>query len=312
MIEFKNIVFPTDFSAYSDNALHYAVALSKLVNGTVHCCHVVDQSAIQGGGAESVYGMQSEDTSYIESVETHAKEEINKVATVIRAKGGKADTHTMVGNPAKDVVKYAAEVNADLVVMATHGRTGFDHFLFGSTCEKVLRQSSVPVLAIKQDEHEFVNPEDESIAIEKVLCPIDLTGFSRQVLPYAAEICRQFGATLILVHVVDQWLDYTDFVTDSEMEIRKSRIDHAEGELKKLADNLLPLTVETRVVTGVPHRELASIAKKENVDLITLTTHGRTRFVHAVLGSVAEKVLRLAPCPVLTVPPLKEQLKVTM
>ncbi len=303
MIEFKDVIFPTDFSPYSDNALHYAVALTKKYDGTVHCCHVVDRSAVDGGGAEGPYGMQTAETSYVESVEKHAQEELEKVATVIRAKGAETDTRSIVGDPAADVVAYAAEMSADLVVMATHGRSGFDRFLFGSTCEKVLRQSTVPVLAVKQDEHQFVNPKDETIALRKVLCPIDLTGFSRQVLPYAAEISRQFGATLLLVHVVDQWMDYTDFITDSQLEIQRHRLEHAQAELKKMAEDLQPLSVETRVVTGVPHRETTTIAKEENVDLIVLTTHGRSGFVHAVLGSVTEKVLRSASCPVLTVPP---------
>jgi len=306
MIEFKDIVFPTDFSSYAENALQYAVALAKQYDGTVHCCHVVDRSAVEGGGAASLYGMQAADGGYVESVEKHAQEEVDKVAAVVHAKGAGADACTLVGEPAADVVKYAADLRADLLVMASHGPSGFDRFLFGSTCAKVLRHSTVPVLTVKHEEHQFVDPNDETVTLKKVVCPIDLTGFSSQVLPFAVEICRQFNATLVLVHVVDQWLDYTDFVTESQLEIQQRRTEHAEEQLKKMADEMQPLTVETRVLTGVPHRELTSLAQHEDADLIVLTTHGRTGFVHAVLGSVAEKVLRAATCPVLTVPPKSE------
>jgi nucleotide-binding universal stress UspA family protein len=125
--------------------------------------------------------------------------------------GVEVTPHVLVGSPAKDIAAQASEIAADLVVIATHGRSGLDRLVLGSTCDKLIRASPVPVLVVKHPEHEFVTADGGEMTLGKILVPCDFSDFSRAAVPVAADLCRKFGATLALEHVVDTWLDYPEF-----------------------------------------------------------------------------------------------------
>jgi len=143
--------------------------------------------------------------------------------------------------------------------------------------------------------------------ITKILVPVDFSPHAGMAFRYAAMLARRFGARLGLVHVVED-----PFVTgawSSEIyvpnvpELLKDLMARAERELATLkgSDAAAGLTVETAVVTGRPAHTLVEHAKEGGFDLIVMGTHGRTGLAHVVMGSVAERVVRKAPCPVLTV-----------
>lgn len=150
--------------------------------------------------------------------------------------------------------------------------------------------------------------------IRKILVPVDFSESSRAALAYAAELAQRFGATIDLVHV---WQAPTFIPTATLPEVpnvdanivnlvRKNAEDataHALADAKKQG---LPVE-NARCEPGVPARGIVDIAKADGYDLIVIGTHGRTGLSHAMMGSVAEKVVRLAPCPVLTVRSEAEQ-----
>lgn len=143
------------------------------------------------------------------------------------------------------------------------------------------------------------------IQLKKILVPTDFSRFSEYALEYGCELAAKFGAELHLVYVVtDALLMYTaaqtmagaEQVIQQEKTYALQQLDYLPGEAWQKQ-----LTVHRGVEIGVPLTEILNYSKSQNIDLIVMGTHGRTGLSHVFLGSVAEKVVRKASCPVLTV-----------
>src|SRR3989338_8618863 len=143
---------------------------------------------------------------------------------------------------------------------------------------------------------------EEKPSIQKILVPTDFSRDSDQALDYAAVLAEKFKAEIFLAHVMES---FTYSVSDT-----LTVVDHRKA-LKTIAQPLLDnlrkglsekgLSVKARLVDGVPYQEIIKVARKEKADLIVMGTHGRTGVGRLLLGSVAEKVVRLSACPVLKV-----------
>ncbi len=142
------------------------------------------------------------------------------------------------------------------------------------------------------------------INIKNVLCPIDYSVYSEKALQYAIEFAVKYGAKLYLLHVLDiRIYDINDPELYNVTVVDKETIDKLSSRLLKCVNEETKgrIAVEAIVVQGVPFSEIINTAKEHKIDLIVLGTHGRTGISHAIMGSVAEKVVRKSPCPVLTV-----------
>jgi len=139
--------------------------------------------------------------------------------------------------------------------------------------------------------------------IRKIFVPIDFSDYSKSMIDFASIIAERFAATLILVHVIES-LPYSVTDTLQLVEHRRALESLARTLLHNLSDQLRArnLAVKTHLVWGNPSREILNKARREKADLIVMGTHGRSGLPHLVLGSVAEKTVRLSPIPVLTVP----------
>lgn len=146
--------------------------------------------------------------------------------------------------------------------------------------------------------------------IKRILVPIDFSDYSKSALKYAVNFIKQFNAELILVYVVEPVIYPPDFsmgqiaIPSVDLEMDKRAIE----ELNKLAKEEIPSEIKVRTIvkTGKPFIEIIETASEENIDLIIIATHGHTGVEHILFGSTAEKVVRKAPCPVLT---LREPVK---
>lgn len=142
------------------------------------------------------------------------------------------------------------------------------------------------------------------IRLKNILIPTDLSEYARHVLPYAVEFARAYDAKIILAHVVDaHWVGpvaSAEFPGMVEDQIERSK-EAAADAMQAMCAELGDAEVESQVLIGSPHVEIVRYARSEEVDLIILATHGRTGLAHALIGSVAEKVVQMAPCPVLTI-----------
>ncbi|MBK7498242.1 MAG: universal stress protein [Ignavibacteriales bacterium] len=146
--------------------------------------------------------------------------------------------------------------------------------------------------------------------IKKVLVPIDFSDYSKSALKYAVNFAKSFNAEIILVYVVEPVIYPPDFSMGqiAMPSITTEWDDRAKDELQKLAKSEINeiANVKTIIKTGKPFVEIIETAKEENIDLIIIATHGHSGVEHILFGSTAEKVVRKAPCPVLT---LREPIK---
>jgi nucleotide-binding universal stress UspA family protein len=141
------------------------------------------------------------------------------------------------------------------------------------------------------------------MTLGKILVPCDFSDFSRAAVPVAADLCRKFGATLALEHVVDTWLDYPEFAPQIEMNNSPHLSEAAQESLDQLAAEQEGVETTATVCTGIPPRMLADSIKKGNIDLVVMATHGRSGLAHVLLGSVTERLVRMSTCPLLTIHP---------
>jgi len=145
-----------------------------------------------------------------------------------------------------------------------------------------------------------------NVSIKSVLCPIDFSDSSEHALTYAIALAQSYDATLKLLHVVQPPLmsvpgdpmvpEFSSEVMEDIAAASRRRLDEIATKTREQVAN-----VETEIATGSPFVEIITVAKDQDVDLIVIGTHGRTGLAHVMIGSVAEKVVRKAPCPVLTV-----------
>ena len=147
------------------------------------------------------------------------------------------------------------------------------------------------------------------ITIKTILLPTDGSDCSAKAMAYALSFAKQYGGRVVALHVIDRrWEEQTRIVVaevgqDLTQKIRAGYEEEARRILREAADaaGKVGVSVETKVLTGIPSEEISRLAQELSADLIIMGTHGRTGVSHLLLGSVAEKVVRRAPCPVLTV-----------
>ncbi len=197
--------------------------------------------------------------------------------------------------------RTAEETEAELIVMSTHGRTGLPRFIMGSVAEKVVRKAACPVLIVKpflKGSKDARNAFDVAKA-RTILIPIDFSRASEAAIQVATPLACDSGAKLIIAHVEQPLVPY------GGGEIYSADIlDTHTRALKMALENVKPIDPRVacthRLLSGDPAGEIVRLAQEENVDMIITSTHGRTGISHALLGSVAENIVRRAPCPVLT------------
>lgn len=141
---------------------------------------------------------------------------------------------------------------------------------------------------------------------KNVLCPVDFSEFAGDIVTYAYDIAKKYGAQLHMLHVIPNltyFTPYESFLTPENLvAIEKSIQGEVDKDFKKLLKNV-DIDVKKVVKTGVAFVEIIDYVKTESIDLIVMGTHGRSAIEHILIGSVAEKVVRKSPCPVMTIRP---------
>jgi universal stress protein A len=149
--------------------------------------------------------------------------------------------------------------------------------------------------------------EDIMMQIRQILAPTDFSECSKQAVACAYEFAQAFGAKLVLLHVIEELPSYIGFIPPggAAMLIKDlERQGHLDLARVLPEADAAEVEVTRQVVVGSPSHEIVKVAAAEKVDLIVIATHGRTGLSHLVMGSVAERVVRTAPCPVMTVRPM--------
>ncbi len=281
---FASILHPTDFSDSATNALRLAAGLAAAHNASLHVFH-----------AEAMHGEEPVESTALDDCVATARGLLDK-----HHPNGQAalKVSTLRSVLAFDgVMEAMADNRPDLVVMGTHGRTGFSKLLMGSTAEKVLRHASCHVMTVKAG---AAVPEDGTF--HKLLVPVDFSPCARRGLDGARAI-RSIpsgnDAVINLVHIVEPVPPmYYAGAPSSHFELDPDLRGRIEDSLHTWAGDMPGTKVV--ITEGSPALELVRLAEALRVDLIVTSTKGLTGAEHLLLGSVTERVCRFSAVPVLT------------
>lgn len=289
----KRILFATDFSACADRAMGYALALAGAWKADLSVVTVLELYP----GMDPDYTVNK---MYLDHLRAEANRQLVAVQERAKVAGQPITTRIEVGIPSQVVQTVAQTIGADLLVVGTHGRTGLDHVLVGSTAERVVRVSSCPVLAVKADKSGTATAA--ATTIKRIVVPIDLSTCSLDALEYAVQFAKPLGAAVTILHAMEPVAYGLDFSLSHAKEWKEQR-DYLEKRLSVLTACVAAQGIKADHVLkpGLPADLIASYVSQQGFDLMIMGTHGRRGISHVLLGSIAGAMLRHAPCPVLTV-----------
>ena len=295
------ILCPTDFSVFSIQALRHALALARTFHSRMKVVHVMLDSI---PGVEAVYG----GAPWLPTADDRRRvdEEMRRFLEPAREARVDHETEVREGEPWREIVDAAVEMEADLVVMGTHGRGGFEHLVIGSVAEKLIRRLPCPVLTVS---HEEARTWAAPGLVTRILCATDFSGMSAEALRVALALAERHRAPITLLHVVESLPDRDAAAHRALLDLDSLRADlerRATERLRRIiADMAAPhVAFETRVAAGCVHREILRTAAEERADLIVIGAQGHGILAHLLSGSNAQHVIRAATCPVLTVRPV--------
>ncbi len=270
---FDAILCPVDFSEISANALRYAAQLATCGKARVVAAYASWFEAppyFTEGMIEDLHRQFSE----------AAREAEHSLTSFVNSTLGEAarsvEIRVVEGTPGDAIQKMAADVRADLIVMGTHGRTGLDRWMLGSVAERVLRQSPVPVLTVRYAPRGV---------IKHILAPVNDTALSRRALSVASKLASCFDATVTALHVQEA---------------------HGQDPVVNLCDWIGPedrsrCSIRDLVRHGDPAEEIVALVSETACDLLVIGAPQRQFFEGKVLSRTALRVVRHAPCPVLSI-----------
>jgi nucleotide-binding universal stress UspA family protein len=304
VIEIERILCPIDFSDFSRRALDHAVAISRWYESTItllHVCTVVPVAAYApGSGVLPSAALTPEDRkALLASMERFAEGEAGTNVAI--------DLDIAEGSTATAILAKADAMPADLLVMGTHGRSGFERLVLGSVTEKVLRKAACPVLTVPKAVPDVVPAPP--VLFKRIICAIDFSDCSMHALNYAMSLAQEADAHLTVMHVIELPPDVPREVHETVLAGPRNLREYlalAEEDARARLKEAIPdsvrayCTVDTVQPTGKPYREILRVAEEQTADLIVIGIHGRGPVDRLLFGSTAQHLVRQASCPVLT------------
>lgn len=274
----KTILVPVDFSDYSEYALKVAASIAKDEKAYIIALHMLDLQTALMNESESY---QLERTAFMLEL---AKKRFKKFLDKDYLKGIKVSPMVKHFKIFSEINEIVEQENADLIVMGSHGATGFKELFLGSNTEKVIRFSEVPVLIIKNELQDF--------EFSNIVYATDLSKESVGAYIRMKSIVEDFGGKMKVVHVNTP---YDNFRTSSEMDAEANEFfTTAEGNSESLKD--VAFVCDRTVEKGI-----LSYANSSGADLIAVSTHARKGLSHVFRGSLSEDIANHASLPILTV-----------
>lgn len=305
-VAYRRALVPLDGSDLARSALPLATSLSRLYDGEVSLLSVIGDddgpSAANGGGGSG----QDAVAQAVTPARAQAQEYLRGVASEVRAQGITVSETIRVGDPATEIVAMSRERSADVIVMATRGRSGLVRGLLGSVTDRVIHSSSTPVLMVPAQAHAVI--ADRWLP-RNVIVPLDGSELAEVALAHAESLCDAAGAGLMLLRAVSFPAVYA---TDPYGGTSAATIGMIEAEQDETRQYLAAIAgrasaggckAGVRVGTGHPRSEIVALAEELPDAIVVMTTRGATGLTRWVVGSVADTVIRSAPVPVLVIPP---------
>lgn len=283
------VLHPTDFSAHADHAFWLACSIARASGNRLLVLHVAPIPKLH--------------------TKRHYREEMEAALRRRQALDPALETdwHFLAGEAVPEILGLARETRCALIVMGTQGQTGLARLLMGSVAEQVVRSAPCPVVTMKVPVRELptttegpsaAGPIPAAVPIQTILHPTDLSDPCAEAFQVASSLAKDHAARVIVVHVPEPMT--RPFGMASSPPLPEGHRGGMEEQLFR-SHQLPGVKVECRVEEGDVATGIVSAAQTTACDLIVMGTHGRTGLGRLLMGSVAESVLRTAPCPVVTV-----------
>jgi len=271
------ILVATDGSAESGAAVRFGAVLAQRVAGTLTLLHVLLPSEQRRKGEEVLRPAQTTAAEY----------------------GVQASTRLEVGDPVEAILGIRREIEADMLVVGTHGRKGLPRVVLGSVAESLYKSAAFPVAVVRKFER-------GTGGIGPVLAPVDFSEGAMHAARAAAHLARKLGVKLSLIHVLPEVVPPRgekdqEAIRREALALRRDAEAQLQALIKELG--LGPEQVEFSLVTGVDSAQINHVAAEMHAGCIVMGTRGLTGLPRVLLGSVTDQVVQQAPCPVVIVPP---------
>lgn len=285
MIHLPRILFATDGSGCAERARAHAFDLARRFDADLHVLHVEERDV----ELSDVIDVREADVL----ADLHLPVPDEPTVPVARI-----HEHTVVHRSAADgILSYAAEHDTSLIVLGTHGRRGVQRLVLGSVAEEVVRRAPVPLFTVGRGAPASP-PADGAL-----LVPVDFSDHQDRLLAHARVLAQAYDVSVALLHVVNRTDPPEAYGTDPPLPEPDVLLDRSAQALTKraapLRDAGIPVQVDVR--HGHPAEEILAVAADLDAALLAIATHGRSGVERMLMGSVAETVIRRAPCPVFTV-----------
>ncbi|MFC7018892.1 MULTISPECIES: universal stress protein [Haloarcula] len=284
---YEDILLPFDGSDGAAEALHHAAEIAHWADATIHVLFVADTTR------DSVTVVETE---VVDALVQEGEDIVEEAEKTLNTLGIDYDSNVVQGHPAPTIVEYAEQYEYDVIVMPTHGREGVSRYLIGSVTEKVVRLSSVPVIAARmQPDEQLVFP------YENILIPTDGSAGAAHAAEHGLSLAAALDATVHVLSVVDD--------TSLGLDVRSTVSGRERGQAATDAVDDVVSEAETRGVSnsvrhvehGSPIEVILDTIDSNAIHAVVMGTTGRRGSDRILLGSVAEKTVRSAPVPVITV-----------
>jgi len=293
-LEIKLILCPIDFSEFSERAYEHALSLAEHYQAKLVAQHVVELWRHPSASFAASGGLYEEFRQVLlETGEDHLQQ------------FAKSHTHDKIqpelavheGSAPDSILSFAQTQKADLIVMGTHGRRGFDHLMLGSVTDRVMRRAPCPVLAVRNPPHDALAASNERQYVHhlsRIVFCADFSKNSEGALNYALSGAAEYDAELTILHVLEEVPSLT-------------KTEEALAEATEQLDKLIPpdvrktCKIKTVVRIGKPYQEIIQFALEAQTDLVAMGVRGRGALDRAVFGSTTYRVMQLGSCPVLAV-----------
>ncbi len=291
---FSKILLATDFSSFSDNALDHATTLAQLHNAELHVLHVNVTLQDLYGGREL-----PDHARFQQALDRVAQDRMEEIPRNFDVEIHREIVHDVAAAPA--ICSYILDNSIDLTVVGTHGRTGLSRMVMGSVAREVVRNAHSSVLVVHGAEPDPMKRARPPY--KKILVPLDLSHASPQALNIARYIKDTQNGEILAAHVIEElfYPPYYD-ATHQPTHALPMRVKYATNALREFVQTQEdPNTIACLATDGRAHRRIVEIAEEQGSDLIVMGSSGRGRLERFLVGSVAERVLGKATCPVLIV-----------
>ena len=300
MIEIRRILCPTDLSDIAPRAFDHALALARFHQAEVELAYV-SEPLLPGPVAPASYPPWA---VLDPAVLGRLRSALEALAAPASALGIPVRIEVHEGHVVAQILERARAWPADVIVMGTHGRGGFERWVLGSVTEKVLRKALCPVLTVPPPA-EGLHPSG-TVLFRSIVCPVDFSGASVAALGYALKLAEESGAEITVLHVLEWLVEDEPGARIAGFDVPEFR-RYLERDARDRLQKVVPAEARDwcrpreQIVGGRPWREILRVAEEAHADLVVMGVRGRNPVDLALFGSTTQHVVRGAKCPVLVV-----------